>query len=118
MASQDKIVGTWKADSTNGSTIGNDGDFLIKYSGNKIRGEYDYKQLRLGGNAKANLYKRKGCCFLDKFGEFKAETDFVIDLPMISSGKFVAYEDSGRFSLFYKGTMFATGRLNDPIDSL
>ena len=118
MAHQDKIIGTWKADASLTSFGGDYGDFIVKYPGNKIRGEYDYKQLRLGGNAKANLYKRKGCCFLDKFGEFKAETDFVIDLPMISSGKFVAYEDSGRFSLFYKGTMFATGRLNDPIDSL
>ena len=118
MAHQDKIIGTWKADASLTSFGGDYGDFIVKYPGNKIRGEYDYKQIRLGGNAKANLYKRKGCCFLDKFGEFKAETDFVIDLPMISSGKFVAYEDSGRFSLFYKGTMFATGRLNDPIDSL
>ena len=118
MAHQDKIIGTWKADSTNGSTIGSDGDFLVKYPGNKIRGEYDYKQIRLGGNAKANLYKRPTPGTINKFGEFTAKTDFVIDLPTISSGKFVADEDSGRFSLFYKGTMFATGRLNDPIDSL
>ena len=118
MAHQDKIVGTWKADSTYGTVGGSDGDFIVKYSGNKIRGEYDYKQIRLGGNAKAILFKRPTPGTINKFGKFTAKTDFVIDLPTISSGKFVADEDSGRFSLFYKGTMFATGRLNDPIDSL
>ena len=118
MAHQDKIIGTWKADASLTSFGGDYGDFIVKYPGNKIRGEYDYKQLRLGGNAKDNLYKRPTPGTVNKFGEFKAETDFVIDLPTISSGKFVAYEDSGRFSLFYEGTMFATGRLNEPIDSL
>ena len=123
MANRDKITGTWTADSTNGVIGGIDGDMVISYPGKIIEGTYDYKRIR-GRRATANLYAlirtKIGPGVWQtgnkKIGEFKAKTDFAADLPPISSGEFVANENSGRFRLFYEGTMFATGNLNNSSD--
>ena len=121
MANRDKITGAWSADGTDGVIGGIDGDMLLSFNGTKIKGEYDYTKIRLGGNSIAKVYAQKKddggigwkSYSTKKIGAFKAKTDFVIDLPPISTGKFVVNENSGRFKLFYEGEMYATGRLSD-----
>ena len=114
MANRDKITGTWSAD-------GNTGDMYISFQGSKVDGFYQYQSL---GRKKSRAFFAEDANNNGRYdsadpvvGSFLAKTSFIVNkMPIIASGRFVADEDSGRFSLFYGSTKFATGSIFDPSD--
>jgi len=115
MAKRDEITGKWRAD-------GNTGDFLISFPGKKVNGFYSYQSLgRKNSRAyfaeDANSDGRYDSTVDPTIGTFLAKSSFIVNsLPVVSSGRFVADEDSGRFSIFYGSTKFATGLIFYPRD--
>ena len=112
MANRDKITGTWSAD-------GNTGDMYISFQGSKVDGFYQYQSL--GGKKSRAFFaedaNNNGRNDDPVVGSYLAKTSFILNkVPIIASGRFVADEDSGRFSLFYGSTKFATGSIFDPSD--
>ena len=114
MANRDKITGAWSIDS-------NTGGVYISSQGSKVDGFYQYPSL---GRKKSRFFFAEDANNNGRHdsadpvvGSFLAKTSFILNkLPIIASGRFVADEDSGRFSLFYGSTKFATGSIFDPSD--
>ena len=113
MARKDQITGTWSAN-------GNTGDLVISYSGRRVEGFYTYQSLS-GKKAKAVIIEdtnRSGNYEASDiiFGGFSAKTSFIRSgrIPVVASGRFIANEETGQFSLFYGSTKYATGSIYDP----
>ena len=111
MARRDLITGTWRANSNNG-------DLLISYSGININCLYEYQTV---GSKAAKAFFAEDINNNGRYdsgepimGSWLAKTSFVRDfLPVISSGRFTANANTGRFSLFHGSTAFATGLIFD-----
>lgn len=113
MAKKDQIAGTWSAN-------GNTGDLVISYSGKRVVGFYTYQSLS-GKKARAVIIEetnRSGSYESSDiiFGGFSAKTCFIRSgrIPVVASGRFIANEETGQFSLFYGTTKYATGSVYDP----
>ena len=113
MARKDQITGTWSAN-------GNTGDLVISYSGRKVEGFYAYQSLS-GKKAKAVIIEdtNRSANYEASdiiFGGFSAKTSFIRSgrIPVVASGRFIANEETGQFSLFYGSTKYATGSIYEP----
>ena len=107
------IRGTWSAN-------GNTGDLLISYEGRRLEGFYSYQSLA-GSKAKAVIIEDINTNGIYDagdvvFGGFSAKTSLVSRIPPVASGRFTADPDTGRFSLFYGSTRYASGSVFDPTE--